>query len=200
MLGCSVTHPSAGIKPLLKVLSGDRKHTNGMNGQRIRVKVESFSGPLWPGGSLHLVVNKRYGTKSSVQWETCIHCVINFTLTAFMSDLLWIHPTSVHPSRHYLNSLIQHRVVRDQKLSQLKASCDWWLSNWLQHVVWPAAMIALSHTSVPHCDWLGFLCVLCKNSEGSIFFLRLWCATLIIYCEGNTQCDGSINPLLSCIR
>lgn len=46
MLGCSVTHPSAGIKPLLKVLSGDRKHTNGMNGHRIRVKVESFSGPL----------------------------------------------------------------------------------------------------------------------------------------------------------
>lgn len=39
MLGCSVTHPSTGIKPLLKVLSGDRKHTNGMNGQRIGVKV-----------------------------------------------------------------------------------------------------------------------------------------------------------------
>lgn len=46
MLGCSVTHPSAEIKPLLKASSGDRKHTNCLNGQRIRVKVESLSGPL----------------------------------------------------------------------------------------------------------------------------------------------------------
>lgn len=67
MLGCSVTRPSTGIKPLLKALSEDRKHTNCLNGKRIGVKVESFSGPLWPGRSLHLVVNKDWGTRNAVQ-------------------------------------------------------------------------------------------------------------------------------------
>lgn len=46
MLDCSVTHPSADIKPLVKVLSEDRKHTNGMNGQRTRVKVEIQRSPV----------------------------------------------------------------------------------------------------------------------------------------------------------
>lgn len=58
MLGGWVTNPSVGLKPLLKALSEGRKHTNCSNGQRTRVKVQSFSSPLWPGGSLNSVANK----------------------------------------------------------------------------------------------------------------------------------------------
>lgn len=39
MLGCSVTHPSAGIKTLLEVLSEGRKYTNGTKVQGITVKM-----------------------------------------------------------------------------------------------------------------------------------------------------------------
>lgn len=162
MLGCSVTHPSTGIKPLLRVLSGDRKHTNGLNGKIIRVKVESFSGPLWPAGSLHLVVNKYCGTLSAVQRDLagsriCLKCAHTTCLIVFLECARWqlnfslmLHLcqifceyTTVHPSMHPLSK----PTYPVQGRGGLEPACsDDFFSN----------------TSAPDCDWLGCLSLLGK--------------------------------------
>lgn len=72
MLGCSVTHPSAGIKTLLEVLSEGRKYTNGTKVQGITVK----SVPCDPEAH-YIQKSKRAAGLMELFHEEMAYCVCN---------------------------------------------------------------------------------------------------------------------------